>query len=698
MTKQTEGLLGGRYKILREIARGGFGITYLAQDTLASNIRCVIKKLNPQNADVEAAKRLFQREAHILNYLQQNQQIPKYFNYFEERNDYYIVQQYIEGQSLDKLIYQRWTTSDVIGFLREILLILKHLHEVNILHRDIKPSNIIQRDEDKKFVLIDFGSVKQIYPSYSLPSSQEQLPLHTMIGTPGYAPTEQMAGRPGFSCDIYALGMTAIQLLTGVHPRELRRDHNDNILFPIGVEIADSLSAILTKMVYSGPERRYQSVDEVIKDLNEVTVRQNGAFGNWNSNPAKTKINPPTQFQYNNQNSRTQLTVLRLPKKRWLIPIVLTTIGAIVFGVEFMNPFLRPLYYSYQGNLLLDAGKPEAALEQFENAKAVQPNYAPAWKGRGDALFSLGRDFGALSSYNKALSLQQNNLTILNNKGKLLYKLGRYQDALEIHEKVLEIDSNNADGWSGKGLAYIGLRKYEEASKSFEKLREINPDEPRIWYEIGLATEQLQGQQVARKFYEEAIKNYESYLRRKPGNPIAWTDQGTVLLKLGNPHDALASYEKALDIDNNFYEALLGRGNALLGLGRLEEAFSAFDKASDVRPQDYQVWYNRGVLLARHFKKHEEALDSFNKVIDRRSDFAPAWQDKGLVLSELNRNNEALVALNKAKDLAPKDPYVWANLGSTLEMLGRTQEAKAAYDKAIELGFPQPEQLMIKTD
>ncbi|KAB8316997.1 protein kinase [Tolypothrix campylonemoides VB511288] len=217
---------------------------------------------------LDLQKLLFQREAQFLSYLQQNQQIPKYFNYFEEEQDFYIVQEYIEGKSLDKLLEQLWIKPKVIEFLLEILLILKHLHQINIIHRDIKPSNIIRRDKDNKFVLIDFGSVKQLDPRYlSNRSSQYQLPLHTMIGTPGYAPIEQMEGRPGFNSDIYGLGMTAIHLLTGIHPKNLKRDEQDNVIFPNGIDTDNSLPTVLTKMVYYNPERRYHFVDDVLQDL-----------------------------------------------------------------------------------------------------------------------------------------------------------------------------------------------------------------------------------------------------------------------------------------------------------------------------------------------------------------------------------------------------------------------------------------------
>ncbi|WP_017319456.1 serine/threonine-protein kinase [Mastigocladopsis repens] len=682
--KQREKRLGGRYKLIKELARGGFGITYLAEDTLSSYSLCVIKKLDPQNADIETAKKLFQREANTLFHLQQNQQIPKYFNYFEEVENYYLVQEYIEGQTLYHLLDKRWTRQTVLLFLREILTILKYLHKINIIHRDIKPSNVMIRQEDKKFVLIDFGAVKQLDSRYS--SSQQHLHTQTMIGTPGYAPQEQLAGKPHYNSDIYALGMTAIQLLTGKHPRDLRRDEKDKIIWSEGVDIDDLLASILTKMVYSNSEHRYQSVDDIFKDIDEITVNDDFVT-NWNELTAASEICVPQFYPVTKRSDESQM-LLKLRS----VSIVLGTVGSLIVSTELINPFFRPLYHLYQGNYLLNLREPEKALEEFQNLIAITPNSAEAWEGRGDALLSLGRLSGALESYNKALSLKTDDVRTLNNKGKVFYRLYRYKEALETHEKVLKVDFNNADAWSGKGLAYLGLRQYKEASESFDKLKQIRPDIPSIWYEIGLATEQLQGSQAARVYFEEALGVYNDFLKRNPKDVIAWTDRGNVLQKLNRPQNALDSYQKALEIDKNFYEALVGKGNTLNVIGNAQEALLAFNQASEIRPYDYQVWYNRGILLGQHFQKHKEALQSFDKAIERRNDFYPAWLNKGLALLELKRYNESLTALDKAKEFEPTDPYVWANRGSALDNLGKTTEARDSYNKAIELGFP-PEQL-----
>jgi len=108
--------------------------------------------------------------------------------------------------------------------LSEILPVIDYIHSQEVIHRDIKPANMIRRNQDNLLVLIDFGAVKnQVNPTVSASSDQTALTAFA-IGTPGYAPPEQMALRPVYASDIYALGVTCVYLLTGKSPKYLDYD------------------------------------------------------------------------------------------------------------------------------------------------------------------------------------------------------------------------------------------------------------------------------------------------------------------------------------------------------------------------------------------------------------------------------------------------------------------------------------------
>jgi serine/threonine protein kinase len=266
-------ILNHRYKITQEIGRGGFGITYLAEDETNANSLCVVKQLNPYNAEISTAKRLFHREANTLKELKEAEQIPDFIEYFEEDGNYYIVQEYIQGKTLDKLIHENWDAESLSRFLWDVLSVLEKLHKNNIIHRDIKPANLIKSDLNCKIVVIDFGAVKQLNISQNnVNSCQENQVLNpatgTRIATAEYAPREQKLGKPLLNSDIYALGMTALQLITKISPIAIKRNHQDNIVLDRPFNNIDPpLLAILNKMVKNDHKKRYQSASEVLKAI-----------------------------------------------------------------------------------------------------------------------------------------------------------------------------------------------------------------------------------------------------------------------------------------------------------------------------------------------------------------------------------------------------------------------------------------------
>jgi serine/threonine protein kinase len=262
-------ILGSRYQVLEYIAEGGFGRTYLAQDTqLPGKDLCIVKQLAPSfNAPklLEIARRLFKSEATALHSLGNHPQIPKLLAYFEEAEKFYLVQQYVPGQTLDQEITlaKVWSTEQVIELLTDCLNILRFIHDRGVIHRDLKPANLIRRNSDRKIVLVDFGSVKNILQGQS--SIAE---LTVSVGTQGYMPIEQARGKPRSSSDLYALGMIAIQALTGVKPLDLEEDENGEIMWSHLVDTQAELIKILTKMTRYNYMDRYPSAQSVLDALN----------------------------------------------------------------------------------------------------------------------------------------------------------------------------------------------------------------------------------------------------------------------------------------------------------------------------------------------------------------------------------------------------------------------------------------------
>jgi serine/threonine protein kinase len=297
-------ILGSRYQVLEYIAEGGFGKTYLAEDTqLPGKDLCIVKQLAPSfNSPklLEIARRLFKTEATALHSLGHHPQIPELLAYFEEAEKFYLVQQYIAGQTLDQKLtpHQPWSAAQVIELLRDCLNVLRFIHDKGVIHRDLKPTNLILRNTDNKIVLVDFGSVKNILQGQG---SIEQLTV--AVGTQGYMPIEQARGKPNSTSDLYALGVIGIQALTGVKPLDLDEDENGEIIWSHLVDTTPELRQILTKMTRYSHRERYPSAQSVLNALDScddtvVTKPQSSSAVNQGMFPSLVAENQ-RQREYN---------------------------------------------------------------------------------------------------------------------------------------------------------------------------------------------------------------------------------------------------------------------------------------------------------------------------------------------------------------------------------------------------------------
>ena len=162
----TKQLFYGRYEILRILGRGGFGITFLAKNVALPGIPlCVIKQLCPKTTSAKTWQRAserFKKEAKTLAALGNHSQIPMLLDYFENRGEFYLVQEYIAGSTLAREVrrYGRKTEAEVKDFLRELLPVLQYVHNNNVIHRDIKPANFLIHKGVIK--ISDFGFARTV--------------------------------------------------------------------------------------------------------------------------------------------------------------------------------------------------------------------------------------------------------------------------------------------------------------------------------------------------------------------------------------------------------------------------------------------------------------------------------------------------------------------------------------------------------
>jgi serine/threonine protein kinase, bacterial len=267
-------LMNGRYRVLQGLGQGGFGATYLARDEqLPGQPNCVLKQLRPTTSAphvLEMARDLFEREAQTLGRIGSHPQVPRLLDYFEANDEFFLVQEYVSGATLQQEVKKNgpFTEAGVKQFMSEILPVLDYLHRNNVIHRDIKPANLIRRSHDRKLVLIDFGAVKNHVSSLVETASEQTAFTSYAIGTPGFAPPEQMAMRPVFSSDIYALGVTCVYLLAGKAPKDLAYDTSTGeLMWRRNVHVSDHFAGVLEKMLEVSVRHRYQDAAAVLEAL-----------------------------------------------------------------------------------------------------------------------------------------------------------------------------------------------------------------------------------------------------------------------------------------------------------------------------------------------------------------------------------------------------------------------------------------------
>lgn len=698
-------IVGGCYRLDRYIDGKEWSYTYLAENIRQQNhSHCLVKQLKPANRDlttIDEVRKRFLTEPIILETLSLHAQIPQFLDNFEEKEDFYFVQEFIVGENLAQKILDRqyWNEQKVIQLLDEMLAILAFIHKHKIVHRNIKPTNVILSNLDGKIILTDFKLVEDIV--HSSMSRTELKGSSRKLGKEAYTPPEQISGRATFSSDIYATGILAIQALTGTNPENWSIDaQTGEIIWRKGVEVNPKLAKILERMVCLDVGKRYQSVTKVLQDLH--------------------KIQPSSRLVSSQQPVPKTIVSSLIPwwRKLNLTYLSLGLLGGSVFlgSLEYINPTFRPLLYTYQGNQLLE-NKPEEAVSRFQKVIDLKPINSDAWLGRGEGLYQLKRFPEALSAfeeaiqlnsenklawigkgdtlcglerfqeavtaYDRALKLDPENIEILSHKSSALVALEHYEEAFQVQDRVLKKEPNNPQTLSDRAITLMGLRKYYDALSAFNRVQVLSPNQPQLWEDKAIALRYLGSPQEALRIYNEALMVYENTIGKDPNNLNALIERGNILNKLERYSDAIVSFERAIDIDPESYLAWMGKGDSLAALAQHQQAIDAYNKAVDILPNSYMTLDKRGNVFRDGLKNYNAAMGDYDRAIAINSNYYRAWSDRGYNFIKLNQYEDAIKSFHNAIAINPHDHKSMVGKAIAFSSLGQQNQALKALETAI---------------
>ena len=595
-------IVGKRYKLISQLGVGGFGQTFLAQDLhLPDCPRCVVKRLLAKTNEpksLQTARRLFHTEARVLYQLGNHDQIPALFAHFEENQEFYLVQEFIEGEPLTRQIIkgEQWAEERVITLLKDILEVLVFVHEQNVIHRDVKPSNLMRRRRDGKLVLIDFGAVKQVSVQAADPTT-DHVDSTVSIGTQGYIPNEQLAGKPRFSSDIYAVGLAGIQALTGVLPRELGEDAQTSELdWRVHTpNVSNELAEILDRMVCYDFRDRYPTAFEALEALRSLapdpTAKSLQALA-ANDLDATVVSEAPhsSNSATHKQPSSTRDFILTDPRHTDPRDETLT-----LSGNTASESFLR----SFEPSFLAKKLSPLDRVAHWLRQPTVR---------RGTLLTGVAATGVMLLSLKVNPSLQ----------------------------------SMSQPGLPLSAITYPVIKPLPVPTP-----KPLSPEQK--------ATKLLDqaNKQHKKRQYSQALATYDKVLKLKPETVAAHWGRCDSLVELKRPDQALVACNDALDLNPDYAEALWSQGKALKQQDRLLEALNVFEEATAIKPTLTNAWVEQGMTL-QEFGRSAEAIDALDVAIELNRNSAEAWSTKGAALWNLGRYDQAIESLDKALQIQPK--------------------------------------------
>ncbi len=665
-------LLDGRYRIVQVLSGGAFGQTYLAADTRRpGHPQCVVKQLRPPGNSktfLKTAHRLFKQEAEILEKLGRHEQIPLLLAYFQEDNQFYLVEEFVPGNPLHKEIIpgHPWQEEQVIRLLSEILEILIFVHSQGVIHRDVNPSNLIRRKSDGKLVLIDFGSVKEVRTLIA--NVNGEMPRTIATGTPSYMPVEQFQGNPQFNSDIYAAGIIGIQALTGLPSSELPKlqdtkpSGTGGIIWRNRSRCSGALADIVDKMVAHHFAKRYQSAEQTLVALRRLQRR---------------KVSLPAS-----KSPKYKSKHLGLKKWQLLLLLSFAAVGILAVLVGLFDFFNRPTperaeAYYVDATEMSKKGDLRGAIAAFNKSIELNPSKAEAFYGRGNLYYQAGNYQQAIADYDRAIALNPSYANAYFNRGLARYNLEDYSGAIDDYSKVLGFEPKDVEAYYQRALSYYQLKDYSKAIEDYTKTLQLQPEDAKAYKARGLA-------KTAAGDLQDALTDYTKAIALESDNADAYYNRGRTRFFLGDYQGARSDYTKAIELEKENQEAYANRCSTYINLANYERAVEDCNRALTLAPKDADSYNNRCVAYF-NMDDYKKAIADCTKAIEINGQYHQAYSNRGLVRQQAGKLEAAIEDYTQAIALNPNNPEAYANRAKTYYLQQDYEKALADYVQATRL-------------
>ncbi|MEN9517561.1 MAG: hypothetical protein RLZZ381_149 [Cyanobacteriota bacterium] len=532
--------IGGKYQMVKYLGGSQCVNSYVAKSLAQNSDRFYLEILKVQNSQVSSLSTITQEIMTgfvNLSAADKEQRTPAVIEYFVDESQIFIVQEYIEGKNLAQTVEDQFILSEaeVIEILISTATALNPFHRRQIIHGNIQPSSLIKRSDNGKITLVDFGLVNKAVNL--IPNSKA-----------GYIPPEQIVDRATSASDIYALGMTAIYVLTGTAPQKLEKNpRTGEVLWHRKARISPKFAKILDKMICLDQNQRYQSVNRVAKDLQKI--KQKSKFKGFYK---YLLIAPVLIFG------------ILLGRAQWAQQVAI---------LEFSKADLKLEEKQYREAIkFYDSG-----LKRLPKNRAQVRNYRKVWEAKAIAQRQLDDYQGSLQTCSTALKYYQNP-DLWNCKALTLYSLKKYDAAIAAYDESIKIAPENIWLWNNRGEAYTKMNEYDLAIADFKKAIELDPNRSFVpWNNLGKVYYQQQK-------YQQAIEAYNEALAIKPEYLPALIGLGNTQKASGLYDSAANSYDRAIKINPDYFEAWFGKGSVAEDLMQYDAARKYYQTAVELKP------------------------------------------------------------------------------------------------------------------